>query len=69
MARMPKGTPIVNDAHYTDARPTIGSPSATFNPGGAQQAGPLPNGPPRFIQPKGRRFQTKGNTNKRIPSY
>ena len=64
-----KRTPIVNDNNFIDgsppiAAPTIGSPQASFNPGAA--SGALPNGPPRFIQPKGKRVYAKGLTNKRI---
>ena len=63
-------TPVFNDNHYTDARPaigapTIGSPQASFNPGG--NASMLPNGPPRAIQVPGKRPMAKGLTNKRLP--
>jgi len=63
-------TPIVNDNNFVDgnppiATPTIGSPSATFNPGG--KSSPLPNGPPKYIQPAGKRPMAKGLTNKRLP--
>jgi hypothetical protein len=61
-------TPIVNDGGFTDGprEPTLGSTQATFNPG--QNASPLPNGPPRFIQAPGKRvFAGKGMTNKRNP--
>lgn len=44
----PGNTPIVNHMHFTDSRPTINSPAATFNPG--QKAGPMPNGPQRYPQ-------------------
>jgi len=62
--RVKKGraTPIVNDMHFTDAR--IGSTQASYNPG--SKASALPNGPPRFIQPPGKRVIAKGLTNKRI---
>ena len=59
--------PIVNDAHFTDGPPlpTMGSPMASFNPG--QSASALPNGPPRAINPPGKRpAGVKGLTNKRI---
>lgn len=63
-------TPIVNDNNFVDgnppvAAPTLGSPQATFNPGG--KAGLFPNGPPKYIQPKGKRATGKGLTNKRLP--
>lgn len=57
-------TPIVNDNSFTDSHPTIGSPSATFNPGASTS--PLPNGPPRNINIPGKRPYSKGMTNKRI---
>lgn len=59
-----KRTPIVNDAHFTDgpSEPTL--QSAQFNPG--QNAAALPNGPPKYVQPKGKRIFAKGLTNKRI---
>lgn len=57
-------TPVVNHMSFTDARPTIGSKSATFNPGAASN--PLPNGPPRYISVKGKSPRQKGETNKRI---
>lgn len=60
-------TPIVNDAHFTDTplpTPTVGSTQASFNPGA--QSGQLPNGPPRFVAPPGKRVYAKGLTNKRI---
>lgn len=67
-------TPIVNDTHFSDAHaiseggmpptPSLGAPRDTFNPG--QGAGVLPDGPPKYIQPKGRRIIAKGLTNKRI---
>jgi len=61
--------PVVNDMHFTDApriaMPTIGSPQASFNP--ASGGSILPNGPPKFIQPKGKRATAKGLTNKRLP--
>jgi hypothetical protein len=57
-----KRTPVVNDTHYNDAK--IGSPNSTFNPGAT--ASPLPTGPPKFIQPPGKRIYAKGLTNKRL---
>lgn len=42
----PGNTPIVDHMQFTDARPTLGSPSASFNPG--QSAGVQPNGPTRY---------------------
>lgn len=64
----PKATPIVNDAAFSDAHavqtPGLGAPSDTFNPGGNGSA--LPNGPPRYIAPKGVRVQQPGLSNKRI---
>ncbi len=39
-------TPIVNHNSFTDARPTLSSPSASFNPG--KMAGPMPNGPSKY---------------------
>jgi hypothetical protein len=59
-------TPAFNDGGFTDGprEPTIGSTQASFNPG--QSASALPNGPPRFIQPQGKRVYAKGLTNKRI---
>lgn len=62
----PGQTPIVNHMNFTDARPTIGSPSTTFNPGGAVQASPLPKGPPKYIQPGNKRNIGQGLTNKRF---
>lgn len=55
-------TPIVNDSHFNDAK--IGSASTTFNPGAKASA--LPAGPPKFIQPPGKRVNAKGLTNKRF---
>lgn len=63
-------SPIVNHNSFTDARPTIGAPSDSFNPSGALSAGPLPNGPPKYVQAPGRSpksFTPKGETNKRLP--
>lgn len=64
-------SPIVNDASFSDgpvapmpAQPVTGSPDATFNPGA--NSSPFPNGPPKYIQPKGKRVIAKGLTNKRI---
>lgn len=60
-------TPVMNDSHFTDgpSEPTLGSPQASFNPGAGASA--LPNGPPRFVSPPGKRVQgVKGLTNKRI---
>lgn len=62
-------TPIVNDNHFVDgnpplATPGVGSPQDTFNPGAKSAA--LPNGPPRFVQPPGKRVYAKGETNKRL---
>lgn len=62
----PRPVPIVDDKNFTDERPTIGSKSATFNPGAS--ASPFPNGPPRFIGPKGKQPRSKGLTNKRVTS-
>lgn len=64
-----KRTPIVNDNSFVTgnpplATPTIGSAQATFNPGGGSSI--LPNGPPKYIQPKGKRIFAKGLTNKRL---
>lgn len=61
--------PIVDHNSFTDATPTIGGKSDTFNPG-TGSAGVLPSGPPKYVQPKGVRPQTfagKGQTNKRLP--
>jgi len=63
-------SPIVNDNNFVDGNPpistpTIGSPQATFNPGA--KSGPLPNGPPKYIQPQGKRPMSKGMSNKRLP--
>lgn len=63
-------SPIVNDNHFVDgnpplATPTIGAPQDSFNPGGTSS--PFPNGPPKYIQPKGKRATAKGLTNKRLP--
>lgn len=62
-------TPIVNDNSFVDghppvATPTIGAASDTFNPGG--KSGLFPNGPPKYVQPRGKRVMAKGLTNKRI---
>lgn len=70
-------TPVVNDMHFSDAGagptgnppltlPGIGSPQDTFNPGQASEA--LPSGPPKYIQPAGKRVMGKGLTNKRLPA-
>ena len=56
-------SPVVNDNGFTD-KPTIGSPSATWNPAAGQS--PLPNGPPRNIDVPGKRPNAPGLTNKRI---
>lgn len=58
-------SPVVNDTHFTDGpqEPTLGSPQASFNPG--KDAGPLPKGPPKYIQPAGKKPFSKGLTNKR----
>ena len=63
-------SPIVNDNSFVDGHPplptpTLGSPQANFNPGG--NSSPLPNGPPKYVQPKGKRPMSKGLTNKRLP--
>lgn len=42
----PGSTPIVDHTQFTDARPTIGSSNASFNPGA--KAGPLPSGPMKY---------------------
>ena len=60
--------PIVNHMHFTDARPTIGSPSANFNPANVKAAAPFPSGPPKTVQVPGKRPTAKGLTNKRIQS-
>jgi hypothetical protein len=66
-------TPIVNDLHFSDAHaipnnapptPGLGSPMDTFNPGAGSEA--LPNGPPKYIQPQGKKVMAKGLTNKRL---
>lgn len=57
-------TPIVNDSHFSDGPKLPTLTSAQFNPG--QSAAALPNGPPRFVQPQGKRVYAKGVTNKRI---
>ncbi len=72
--KMGKSSPIVNDAHFSDAHavstssapptPGIGSPMDSFNPGGASEI--LPSGPPKYIQPAGKRPMAKGLTNKRV---
>lgn len=59
-----RGVPIVDDSAFTDTRPTIGQPSTSFNPGKASEI--LPNGPPKYVQPQGKRVMAKGLTNKRI---
>ena len=64
-----KRSPVVNDMHFSDAatgQPGLGSPQDTFNPGQASEA--LPNGPPKYIQPAGKRVMSKGLTNKRLPA-
>jgi hypothetical protein len=63
-------SPIVNDNNFVDGNPplptpTLGSPQASFNPGA--KSGLFPNGPPKYIQPKGKRAGAKGMTNKRLP--
>jgi hypothetical protein len=62
-----RGTPIVNHEHFTDARPTLGSSSATFNPGA--KAGPLPNGPQKFPPGESRvqKNVARGLTNTKAP--
>lgn len=65
-----KRSPIVNDNSFVDGNPplptpTLGGSSDTFNPGG--KSSPFPNGPPKYIQPKGKRATSKGLTNKRLP--
>lgn len=71
MAKMsiphPGNTPIVNHMHFTDARPTLGSPSATFNPGA--KAGPMPNGPMKYPPGESREQKNvaKGITNPNVP--
>lgn len=55
-------TPVVNDSNFSDAK--IGTAQTSFNPG--QKASPFPNGPPKFIQPPGKRVNAKGMTNKRL---
>lgn len=67
-------TPIVNDTHFSDAHaisgnpalqtPGLGAPQDSFNPGANSEI--LPSGPPKYIQPKGKRVIAKGLTNKRI---
>lgn len=60
-------TPIVNDNHFSDTplqTPGLGAPSDSFNPGASSV--PLPNGPPKYVQPAGKRPMSKGLTNKRI---
>lgn len=62
--------PIVNDNSFVDGNPpmsmpTLGSPQASFNPGGKSSL--FPNGPPKYIQPKGKRATAKGLSNKRLP--
>lgn len=66
---MPKGQrPIVNDQHFTDGprQPTLGSPSASFNPG--RTAGALPKGAPKYVEVPGKRPIARGMTNKRYQS-
>lgn len=61
---------IVNHNAFVDSKPTVGDSSTVYNPDGAMQAGPLPNGPPRFVNAPGRstkEFAPPGETNKRIP--
>lgn len=61
--RVPKGAShIVDHTQFTDARPTIGAPSATFNPGAG--AGPLPSGAPRYVGAPGQRTSNVLGTNK-----
>lgn len=62
--RMRGQTSIVNESHFSDAHPIIGSASASFNPG--KKSEPLPNGPPKYVQVAGKRPLAKGLTNKRI---
>lgn len=74
MPKMGGRTPIVNDAHFSDshavngnpplATPTLNSPDTSFNPGAGSSI--LPNGPPKYIQPAGKRVVAKGLTNKRL---
>lgn len=73
MKRIKGQTPIVNEKHFSDnhavngnapATPKLGSSSTTFNPGAGSSI--LPNGPPKYIQPGGKRPMAKGLTNKRI---
>lgn len=68
-------SPIVNSNHFDDSAvvtghpplgtPDLGSPQDTFNPSGAG-AGSFANGPPKYVQPKGKRVMAKGLTNKRL---
>lgn len=67
-------TPIVNDSHFSDshaikgnppiATPGLGNPMDSYNPGASSEI--LPNGPPKYMQPQGKRPMSKGLTNKRI---
>lgn len=69
-----KQTPIVNDAHFSDSHavggnpplqtPGLGAPQDSFNPGAGSEI--LPNGPPKYIQPQGKKVIAKGLTNKRL---
>lgn len=50
--RAPRGqSHIVNHLAFSDATPTLGGTSSTFNPGTKSE--PMPSGPPRYVQPKG----------------
>jgi hypothetical protein len=64
--RIPKGhTPIVNHMAFTDSRPTLGSKSTTYQ----TDKGPLPKGPPRYINAPGRSTKSVGvgkMSNKRV---
>lgn len=70
-----KRTPVVNDMHFSDSgggvtgspplqTPDLGQPQDTFNPGAKSEI--LPSGPPKYVQPKGKRVLAKGLTNRRI---
>lgn len=59
---MKRGTPIVNETHFTDAAKGYRPPS--LNPGVASE--PFPNGPPRYVSAKGKSPRGKGQSNKRI---
>ncbi len=62
-----KRTPVFNDNHFTDGPAMPTANSVGFDPG--QSAAPMPNGPPRFISPPGKRVVgTKGLTQKRQTS-